>query len=311
MDMRLSRWIDDAGTHGGFCLIAGTTASGKSALACTLAERTGGVVVNADSVQLHRSLPILTAQPTATDRSRAEHRLYGILDDHDNSSVARWLELATATIAEIQPRLAVVTGGTGFYLDALLNGVPTAPATPADLRAASTARLRELGVGGFARELEASDPRLAARGLPHDPQRLLRAWEVLQLTGRSIASFWEHPRERPPLPAYRGGVALVPPPAETATRIENRLDAMLAAGLLAELAAFLERPAARLSPLAKADGVREFAGYLQGPTSLAAARAATIVKVRRYAKRQRTWLRHRLNEVEVLARTGDALCAEL
>ncbi len=307
MDMTFSRLWSEGGTAGGFCLIAGTTASGKSALALALAEATGGVIVNADSVQLYRSLPILTAQPTAADRRRAEHRLYGILDDDERCSVARWLDLAAATLNAVQPRLAIVVGGTGFYLEALLRGLPDVPATPPALRARSEARFEALGRAAFARELAARDPVLAARGLPVDRQRLVRAWEVLELAGRSIASFGEADRRRAELPALRGGVALVPPPAATAARIERRFDRMVAAGVVAEVAAWRAGPDAAASPLAKADGVREIAGHLDGRWSFAEARRATIVKVRRYAKRQRTWLRHRLDEVELVSATGEAL----
>jgi tRNA dimethylallyltransferase len=305
--MRFSRLWSERHDAAGFCLIAGTTASGKSTLALALAEATGGVIVNADSVQLHRSLPILTAQPTAADRARAEHRLYGILADDERCSVARWLALAAATINEVQPRLAIVTGGSGFYLEALLRGLPDVPATPPDLRARSEARFAELGRERFAAALAARDPELAARGLPVDRQRLLRAWEVRELTGRSIASYGDADRTRPDLPAFRGGVALVPPPAVTAARIEHRFDRMLEQGVLAEVAAWRRRPEAAVSPLAKADGVREIAGHLDGSWDLAEARRATIVKVRRYAKRQRTWLRHRLGELAVVAATGEAL----
>ncbi len=309
MDMNFSRLWSEGDDAAGFCLIAGTTASGKSSLALALAEATGGVIVNADSVQLYRSLPILTAQPDAADRARAEHRLYGILADDEACSVARWLELAAATLRAVQPRLGIVVGGTGFYLEALLHGLPDVPATPPDVRAASEARFARLGKAAFAAELAERDPALAARGLPVDRQRLLRAWEVLELTGRSIASFGAADRRRPPLPAFRGGVALVPPPAETAARIERRFDAMLAAGVVAEVAAWRRRPEAAGSPLAKADGVREIAGHLDGRWSLEEARRATIVKVRRYAKRQRTWLRHRLRELEVVNATAEALRA--
>jgi tRNA dimethylallyltransferase len=305
--MLFSRLWSEGEGAGGFCLIAGTTASGKSALALALAEATGGVVVNADSVQLYRSLPILTAQPTAADRARAEHRLYGILADGESSSVARWLELAAAEIREVQPRLAIVVGGTGFYLEALLHGLADVPATPPELRTRSEARFAALGREAFARELAARDPLLAERGLPPDRQRLLRAWEVLELTGRSLASFGDADRRRAELPARRGGVALVPPPAETARRIERRFDAMLEAGVIAVVAAWRRHPEAAVSPLAKADGVREIVGYLDGRWSLAEARRATVVKVRRYAKRQRTWLRHRLPELEVVNATGEAL----
>jgi tRNA dimethylallyltransferase len=304
--MRFSRLWSEGENARGFCLIAGTTASGKSDLALALAEATNGVVVNADSVQLYRSLPILTAQPTAADRARAEHRLYGILADGESSSVARWLALAAAAIRAVQPRLAIVTGGTGFYLEALLRGLPDVPSTPPALRHMSEARFAALGQEAFTRELAARDPVLAARGLPVDRQRLLRAWEVLELTGRSIASFGDADRRCAELPAFRGGVALVPPPAATAARIERRFDRMVAEGVVDEVATWREGPDAAASPLAKADGVREIAGYLDGRWPFAEARRATIVKVRRYAKRQRTWLRHRLPELEVVDATGDA-----
>ena len=309
VDMGLSRLWSEGGDAAGFCLIAGTTASGKSALALALAEATGGVVVNADSVQLYRSLPILTARPGPAELARAEHRLYGVLDDGETSSVARWLELAAAAIRAVQPRLAIVTGGTGFYLEALLDGLVDVPATPPDLRAAAEARFEALGRAAFAGELAARDPVLAARGLPVDRQRLVRAWEVLELTGRSIASFGAADRRRPALPPWRGGVALIPPPAVTAARIERRFDAMLAAGVVAEVAAWRRRPEAARSPLAKADGVTELAAYLDGRVGLAEARRATIVKVRRYAKRQRTWLRHRLGRLAKLEATGEAVAA--
>jgi tRNA dimethylallyltransferase len=310
VDIQLSRLWSEGEDARGFCLIAGTTASGKSELALALAAATNGVVVNADSVQLYRSLPILTAQPTAADRARAEHRLYGILADGESSSVARWLALAAAAIRAVQPRLAIVTGGTGFYLEALLRGLPEVPATPPDLRGRSEARFAALGQEAFARELAARDPLLAARGLPVDRQRLLRAWEVLELTGRSLAGFGDADRRRAELPAFRGGVALVPPAAATAARIEQRFDRMVAAGVVEEVAAWRAGPAATASPLAKADGVREIAGHLDGRWSFAEARRATLVKVRRYAKRQRTWLRHRLPELEVVDATAEAILAD-
>ncbi len=289
-------------------MIAGTTASGKSGLALRIALRTGGVIINGDSVQLYQSLPILTAQPTAATHAAAPHRLYGLLGDLERCSVARWLELAAAEIRAVQPRLAIVTGGTGFYLEALVRGLSAVPPTPPALRAATQARFEQLGRDGFEAALAARDPVIAA-DLPADPQRLMRAWEVFALTGRSLRSFAEADRWRPPLPAFRGGVALVPAPACTARRIERRLDSMIDQGALEELDAWRRGADWRHSPLAKADGVRELGAYLDGDLSLLAAREATVVKVRRYAKRQRTWLRHRLSELSVEAIGGEALAA--
>lgn len=297
----------EAGT-GGFGVVAGTTASGKSALALALARRVDGVVVNADSVQLYRSLPLLTAQPSARDRREVPHLLYGILGDHERCSVAGWLDLAADAIGAVQPRLAIVTGGTGFYLEALMRGIADIPATPPALRQATDARMARLGREAFADALGERDPVLKAAGLPVDRQRLMRAWEVLELTGRSIRSFGAE-RVRPALPPFRGGVALVPSPAATAARISRRLEAMLDAGALDELRSWRADPEWASSPLAKADGVLELGAHLDGDTSLEAALEATCVKVRRYAKRQRTWLRHRLPELEVHAGTGEMLAA--
>ncbi len=295
---------------GGFCIVAGTTASGKSALALALAERCNGVIVNADSIQLYRSLPILTAQPTEADRERVPHELYGVLGDEERCSVAHWLELAVDAVCLAQPRRAVVVGGTGFYLEALLRGLPDVPRTPPALRQRLAGRLETLGRDRFAKALGQDDPELAARGLPQDPQRLLRAAEVLELTGRSIVSF-EASRTPPALPAYRGGLALALQSERVRPRIERRLDSMLEAGALDELEAWRRGDNWTTSPLAKADGVREFGAYLDGDLSLNSARAATVVKVRRYAKRQRTWLRHRLRELAAIATPGEELAARV
>jgi tRNA dimethylallyltransferase len=276
-----------------------------------LAEATGGAIVNADSVQLYRGLPILTAQPSAVDRARLPHRLYGILADDASSSVADWLALATTAIVEAQPRLAIVTGGTGFYLEALLRGLPTVPATPAELRERSRARLDLLGSDAFAAELARLDPTLAAAGLPRDRQRRLRAWEVATLTGRSILDWQRTPPVPPDLPPFRGGLALVPPREVVWQRVERRARAMLAAGAVDELKLWRARPAAWRSPLAKADGVVELGRYLDDEIDLETALAQTVFKVRRYAKRQRTWLRHRLPELAPTAEVGEAVAARL
>jgi tRNA dimethylallyltransferase len=311
VDIELLQLLVDGADRSGFCLIAGSTASGKSTLALTLAERVEGVVVNADSVQLYRSLPMLTAQPGPADRARAPHLLYGVLDDHEQASVARWLDLAVEAIRQAQPRLAVVVGGTGFYLEALLHGLPTVPATPADLRAATTALYATLGPDAFAARLAALDPKLRVRGLPQDRQRRMRAYEVVVMTGRSILDWQAEPALPPALPPFRGGVALVPPAAVVEPRIRSRAAAMLAAGALEELAGWRARPGSASSPLAKADGVAELGRYLDGACRLDDAVEAMVVKVRRYAKRQRTWLRHHLPELAATERTGDDLAAAL
>lgn len=268
------------------------------------------MIVNADSVQLYRSLPTLTARPTPTDLARAEHLLYGILDDDERGSVAQWLKLAVAAIWAVQPRLAIVTGGTGFYLEALLAGLADVPATPPELRAASGQAFARLGHAGFAAELGRLDPRLASRGLPKDPQRLRRAWEVCTLTGRSLTD-WEGQRTPPSLPPWRGGVALLPPREVLWHRIDRRTRAMVGAGVVDEIAAWRAGPDAGRSPLRHADGVAAFGEHLDGRITLDAAIVGTSVKVRRYAKRQRTWLRHRLPVLVHTAEVGESLLGTL
>ena len=278
----------------GTVLIGGSTASGKSALALALAEATGGVVINADSVQLYRDLPILTARPGAADLARAEHRLYGILEAHEPASVAAWLGRADVELlrAAAADRLAIVTGGTGLYFKALLEGLPVMPDIPASVRDAL--RARPDATPALHRELAARDPALAARLQPTDRQRILRGLEVALATGRPLSTWQTDPPRQPFVPEPVVGQALLPPPEQVDPRIAARLDGMLQAGLLDELRAFRAGPGRRPSPLAKADGVAEFTRYLEGFVDLDAAKRATIIKVRRYAKRQRTFFRGQL-----------------
>lgn len=289
-------------------VIGGSTASGKSALALALARATGGVVVNADSQQLFAGLPVLTAAPTPAEAALAPHRLYGALAPDGQPSVGRWLALAGAVLAECarEGRPAIVVGGSGLYLHALLRGLPEMPPIPAELRAGLRAWAAAAPPGALRARLAARDPAMAARLRPGDPQRLLRALEVVEATGRSLAEWQSRPRAAPPLPPRRVGVALVPPAAVVAPRVEARLDAQLAAGVLAEVAALLARwPDATRLPVAKVHGLRELAAVLRGDMALPAARAAIAAQVRRYAKRQRTWFRHQLPELAPVEALGD------
>jgi tRNA dimethylallyltransferase len=294
---------------GGTVLIGGSTASGKSALALALAEQTGGVVLNADSVQLYRDLPILTARPGAADLARAEHRLYGILEADEPASVADWLARVKTELREVaaDERLAIVTGGTGLYFKALLEGLPAMPDIPPDLRVElrqSTRPTAELHD-----ELARLDPALARRLSIGDRQRVLRGLEVALATGLPLTAWQADPPARPVLPRPLAGLALLPPAAVVDTRIAARLDAMLETGLLAELKAFLAGPDRRPTRLAKADGVAEFGAFIKGEIDLVTARGQTVLKVRRYAKRQRTFFRgqlgHALPAIGAVADAGN------
>jgi tRNA dimethylallyltransferase len=288
-------------------IVAGPTASGKSALALRLAEAEGGVIINADSMQLYRDLPILTARPTPQDEARAPHRLYGILDAADPASAGHWLEWAAAAIADAvgEQRPAIVVGGTGLYLHALLHGLAPVPDVPAGIRDAARARLAELGAPAFHAELSGLDPVMAARLRPTDRQRLLRAYEVVIASGRSLAAWQEAPPVRVSLPARRLGLALVPPRAALYERIERRLRDTLERGALEELGALHRRSLPADLPLMKAVGVPELLAHVSGRVDLDPALERAIMQTRRYAKRQLTWLRHQLPELQPVPDFGE------
>src|SRR5918996_3035193 len=291
----------------GLIVIAGPTASGKSALAMRFAEANGGVIINADSMQLYRELRILSARPSPEDEARAPHRLYGILDAEDPASAGRWLELAGAAIgqARSQRRPAIVVGGTGLYLHALLHGLAPVPEIPAAVRNAARARGAALGAPALHAELAERDPAMAARLRPTDRQRLIRAYEVIVGTGRSLAGWLEAPPVRVELPKPWTGIALMPPRAALYDRIGGRLRAMIEQGGLAEVEALRRRRLAPDLPLMRAVAVPELLAHLEGRIDLASAIERAIVQTRRYAKRQLTWLRHQLPELKRLEAFGD------
>ncbi len=268
-------------------MIAGPTASGKSALALEVAARRRGTIVNADASQLYRDIPILSAQPGPEDEARAPHRLYGVLDAADPASAARWAGLARAAIEEAHAagRLPILVGGTGLYLRTLLLGIAPVPVVPAALRAA----VRELPLKAVRAALEAEDPLMAARLHPNDRQRNARALEVIRATGRSLAD-WQTGTSG----GLRGEVTLevallLPPPGELARRIDARFEAMLAAGAVAEVERLAGRGLDPGLPAMKALGVRPLLGYLAGRWTLDEAVARAKRETGRYAKRQRTW----------------------
>jgi tRNA dimethylallyltransferase len=277
-------------------LIAGPTASGKSALALELAERLGGVILNADSMQVYRDLRIITARPTPAEEARAPHRLYGHVDAAENYSVGRWVTDVQAALAEAQRegRLPIVTGGTGLYFKALTQGLTAVPPTPPDLRAAVRARLAAEGPEALHVELAARDPASAARIRPADGVRIVRALEVFAATGRSLAD-WHHEGMQPVIVPHRAiKVFLDVPRPELARRIDVRFDAMLAAGALDEVRALDARRLDPTLPAMKAHGVPWLRRHLAGEMALAAAAAEGKKDTRHYTKRQVTWFRHQL-----------------
>jgi tRNA dimethylallyltransferase len=284
-------------------LIAGPTASGKSALALALAERLGGVIVNADSMQVYRDLRIITARPTPAEEARAPHRLYGHVDAAENYSVGRWLKDAEAALseAEREGRIPIVTGGTGLYFKALTQGLTAVPPTPPDLRAALRARLAAGGPEALHAELAARDPASAARVRPSDGVRIVRALEVIAATGRSLADWHREGMQPVVTPGSAIKLFLDVARAELARRIDVRFDAMLAAGALDEVRALDARRLDPTLPAMKAHGVPWLRRHLAGEMSLADAAAEAKKDTRHYTKRQVTWFRHQLPDWTFLA----------
>ena len=273
-------------------LIAGPTASGKSALAVALAERLGGVVLNADSMQVYAELRILTARPGPDDEARAPHRLYGHVPADRPYSVGAWLEDATRALAEAaaERRLPIFVGGTGLYFRALTAGLAAVPPIPEEIRAHWRARRAE-GAALHA-ELARRDPAMAARLRPTDPQRVLRALEVLDATGRSLAD-WQA-ETGPPLVRDAVRMVLETDRAALYARIDARFDAMLRQGALDELVRIRARGLDAGLPALRALGVPSLMAALDGQMPLEEAVAEAKAESRRYAKRQITWFRRQM-----------------
>jgi tRNA dimethylallyltransferase len=277
-------------------LIAGPTASGKSAVALALAERFGGTIVNADAMQVYADLRVLTARPNAAEEARAPHRLFGEVDGAENFSVGRWLERAREILAEPHNRAGplIFVGGTGLYFRALTEGLSDIPRVPEAVRATVRAEAEGQSTPGLHAMLAGRDPLTAARLRPSDRQRVLRALEVVAATGRPLVEF-HGAREAPALPAEAWtGLFLAPEREALNARIEARFDEMLRSGALDEVAALAARRLDPALPAMRAHGVPHLIAHLEGRLSLEEARALAVRDTRRYAKRQFTWARHQM-----------------
>lgn len=288
------------GHSGKAVLIAGPTASGKSALALELALSADGIVINADSMQVYRDLRIITARPTQDEEARTPHRLYGHVDAAVNFSAGAWVADAAKALEEARAdgRLPIFIGGTGLYFKALTAGLSVVPPIPADVREDVRARLERNGVEALHAELTRRDPRAAERLNLRDRTRIARALEVVEATGRSLLE-WHHEGQPPLLPkdSFRA-VFLAPDRDELYARIDARFDAMLGAGALREIERLAARQLDPLLPAMKAHGVPALIRYLRGELSLEEAATIGRADTRHYAKRQFTWFRHQLPEFE-------------
>jgi len=281
-------------------LIAGPTASGKSALALELAQKTGGVIINADSMQVYRDLQVITARPTPEEEAKVPHRLYGHVDAAVNFSVGHWVADAAAVLAEVraQNRLPIFAGGSGLYFKALTRGLSAVPPIPPAIREDVRARLERDGVEALHAELARRDRASAERLKPRDRTRIARALEVIEATGRSLADW--HREGLPPLlpPGEFSALFLAPDRDQLYARIDARYDGMLAAGALEEVAALAARHLDPLLPAMKAHGVPALIRHLSREITREEAAAIGRANTRQYAKRQFTWFRHQLPEFQ-------------
>lgn len=279
-------------------VIAGPTASGKSGLALEVAEALTGTIVNADSMQVYDDLRILTARPSLEDEARIPHRLYGYRQAPDMASAADWARDARAAIADIQAaaRRPVVVGGTGLYLRSLMEGIAEIPQTPKGVRDTARARRKTIGAEAFHQELSARDPESAARLNVADSQRVLRAWEVFEATGRALSDWHRDPV--PPTGLTFQMVVLMPAREELYANCEARFDQMLEMGALDEVKSLADRAEREHLdpdlPIFKALGYPALSAHLRAEMSLTDAKSKSRQQTRNYAKRQMTWLRHQL-----------------
>ncbi|MGJ7040030.1 tRNA dimethylallyltransferase [Shinella sp. BE166] len=279
-------------------LITGPTASGKSALAVRLAREHDGVVVNADSMQVYDTLNILTARPQPEDMGGIDHRLYGHVPAGAAYSTGDWQREATGLVGEFRARgkLPVFVGGTGLYFRALTGGLADMPVIPDDVRERVRGRLAAEGAEALHRDLTERDPRTAARLKAGDGQRILRALEVLETTGRSISTFQAAAGPAVIDPARAEKIVVLPDRAVLATRINRRFATMLTSGAVEEVKALLALDLSPAMPVMKAIGVPQIAAMLAGEMSEAEVIERGAAATRQYAKRQMTWFRNQLDD---------------
>lgn len=274
-------------------LLAGPTASGKSALALAIAEQVGGTVINADSMQVYRELRVLTARPTPQEEARAPHRLYGVRAAAEAASVAWWRQAALAEMERARDagRLPVLCGGTGMYFAALTQGLSDIPPVPAEARQEARRLLAQEGAAALHARLAVVDPGTAARLRPGDSQRVARAYEVWRGTGRGLAA-WQAVGGTGPAP-WRFAAILIDPPRETLrAAIAARWAAMLAAGAVEEVRSLVAQGLDPALPAMRAHGAPELAAMLAGRMTAEDASRRAILNTGQYTKRQATWFRH-------------------
>ena len=295
-------------------IVAGPTASGKSALALDMAEAFDGVVINADSMQVYSELRVLSARPDESETSRAPHRLYGVLSGREACSAGKWRDMAMAEINDChaQGKLPIITGGTGMYLNALTEGIAPIPDVPSRIRDSVTAELEDIGHAAFFEKLKKNDPETAATLDGTNTQRMIRAAEVFAHTGRGLASWHKEPMVPPPANMKFKKLCYMPPRDILYDRCNRRFDLMLEQGAIDEVRDLIALGLPDTAPVMKAVGVRELGAYLAGEIDLATAREKSQRETRRYAKRQLTWFRHQMSDKEIIdAQYSESLAVKM
>ena len=281
-------------------VIAGPTASGKSALAIETAQACNGVIINADALQVYDALPVLTAQPSDTDKAQVSHLLYNVIPPTEICSATRWTDMAVKAIKDTlaQDKTPILVGGTGLYLKTLMEGLSPVPDIPPDIRSMMIERQKEMGNPAFHAAFKQHDPIMAARLHPNDTQRLIRAWEVLEATGESLAT-WQTQPPVPPVPEWQYDVLILNPPRDVLyDRCNKRFLVMMDQGALEETRAYDAQinkgPVISEGGVTQALGFRPLQAYLHGHMSLEQAIEQAQTDTRQYAKRQVTWLRNQV-----------------
>ncbi len=281
-------------------IIGGPTASGKSAHALALADKNDGIIINCDSMQIYDGLQILTAQPPHEDLAQAPHVLYSHLHPNEACSAGNWREIVEPIIHDVlkQGKAPIIVGGSGLYIKALMEGLSPMPDVPQDVRDAAVAKQQELGNPAFHAELEKRDPVMAARFHPYHTARLVRAWEVLEATGKSLSEWQKLSRLAPPENWNFEVEIIIPERPVQHQRCNDRFVWMLDNGALEEVEAFSKRIESgevnENVPLKNALGYRELLAYIKGETSKEDAVEKAQARTRQYAKQQVTWFRNQV-----------------
>ncbi|WP_169569859.1 tRNA (adenosine(37)-N6)-dimethylallyltransferase MiaA [Sneathiella limimaris] len=286
----------------GCVLLAGPTASGKSALAIAIAKEFDGVVINGDSMQVYSGLRVITARPSEEEEAECPHKLYGVLEPDDFCSAARWRDMALAEIeaARAAGKLPIICGGTGLYFEILTKGIAEVPAISDEVRDGLRELQRKEGNQVIYDRLMEKDPEMAAKLNLGDSQRLLRALEVVEETGVPLGEWHKKAPEGPVLEGPRLWLALLPDRAWLYERCERRLDWMVDDGAaIEEVAEVLKHNLDPELPAMKALGVPEIRAFLEGELTKEEAKDRIKLLTRRYAKRQMTWVRNKMTEAKI------------